>query len=172
MLSLRQKLKQLWLIVKKSQRKSRVNRLDFIRPKGRFYYPRRIMITTIGIDEVGRGLLGLGPLLVVAAKADTQLPTGLKDSKELTASRREQLVPDIEIACSIGEGWVQPEEIDELGLTGAMRLGVTRALLMLGAKEDVEIIMDGHINYCPDEYTNVVTVIGADKKAYPIVQRC
>jgi len=125
------------------------------------------MITTVGIDEVGRGCWA-GPLLVVAARATAPLPSGLTDSKLLTARQRERLVHDIEITCTIGEGWVQPEEIDELGLTAAMRLGVARALLAIGAEEDVEIIMDGHINYCPDEYSKVVTVIGADKK-YPIV---
>jgi len=34
----------------------------------------------IGIDEVGRGAWA-GPLLVVAARAKTTLPLGLKDSK-------------------------------------------------------------------------------------------
>lgn len=125
------------------------------------------MIITVGIDEVGRGCWA-GPLLVVAAKADSELPAGLKDSKALSARQRELLMPQIESSCTLGEGWVQPEEIDELGLTKAMRLGVSRALLALGADETIEIIMDGHINYCPENYQNVATVIGADKK-YPIV---
>jgi len=138
-----------------------------MRPKGRFCYQGNIMIKTVGIDEVGRGCWA-GPLLVVAAQAKAELPPGLKDSKELTTKQRELLAPEIETVCKIGEGWVQPEEIDELGLTKAMQLGVVRALLTLGVQEDVEIIMDGHINYCPEEYSKVVTVIGADKK-YPIV---
>lgn len=116
----------------------------------------------IGIDEVGRGSWA-GPLLVVAACAHKQLPSGLNDSKLLSAAKREALLEEIIEACRIGEGWVQPEEIDELGLTRAMQLGVSRALLSLGASYDARIIIDGHINYCPTEFMNVQTIIGADK---------
>jgi ribonuclease HII len=106
--------------------------------------------------------------LVVAARASSSLPSGLADSKLLSKKHRESLIGDIKDSCDIGEGWVQPEEIDELGLTAAMRLGVSRALLQLGATVDEEIIMDGHINYCPDDFTNVQAVIKADS-SYPIV---
>jgi len=121
----------------------------------------------IGVDEVGRGSWA-GPLLVVAAVVKTELPEGLKDSKLLTENQREKLIPDIEEACSLGEGWVQPEEIDQFGLTQAMRLGTARALLMLGASAKDQIIIDGNINYCPSEFVNVQAVIGADN-TYPIV---
>ncbi|MGH7250049.1 MAG: ribonuclease HII, partial [Minisyncoccia bacterium] len=70
--------------------------------------------------------------------------------------------------CKLGEGWVQPEEIDKHGLTQAMRLGVSRALIMIGAAEDSEIIIDGNINYCPGEFANVQAIIKADN-AHPIV---
>lgn len=115
----------------------------------------------IGIDEVGRGCWA-GPLLVVAARQVGELPASLTDSKKLTKKKRESLISDIKIACDIGEGWVQPEEIDEYGLAAAMRIGVSRALLMLGAEPDEEIIMDGTVNYCPDEFTNVNTIARAD----------
>lgn len=125
------------------------------------------MNSVIGIDEVGRGSWA-GPLLVVAAQTSGPLPQGLTDSKLLSAVKREKLMKDIETTCSFGEGWVQSEEIDALGLTRAMQLGVARALLAIGALRDAEIIMDGHINYCSDEFINVRTVIGADKNE-PIV---
>lgn len=121
----------------------------------------------IGIDEVGRGCWA-GPLLVVAARQASILPEGLADSKALSKAKRENLFGDIQITCDIGEGWVQPEEIDAHGLTAAMKIGVSRALLQLGALFDDEIIMDGHINYCPKEFTNVSTVIKADS-LHPIV---
>jgi ribonuclease HII len=122
----------------------------------------------VGIDEVGRGSWA-GPLLVVAARAKLTLPPGLADSKTLTRQQREVLIEQIIETCDIGEGWVQPEEIDKLGLTRAMRLGVGRALLSLGTKieEDI-IIIDGLINYCPEEFTNVRTVAKADS-LHPIV---
>lgn len=119
------------------------------------------MSVVVGIDEVGRGSWA-GPLLVVAATCEKQLPDGLKDSKVLTKKQREDLVERIENVCRLGEGWVQPEEIDELGLTAATRLGVSRALIMIGAEFDDQIIIDGHINYCPGEYSNVKTVIDGD----------
>lgn len=121
----------------------------------------------IGIDEVGRGCWA-GPLLVVAARQITQLPEGLGDSKLISKPKREQLYEEIKASCQLGEGWVHPEEIDEHGLTAAMRMGVCRALLSLGASLDDDIVMDGHINYCPTDYTQVRTVVKADS-AFPVV---
>jgi ribonuclease HII len=118
-------------------------------------------MSIIGIDEVGRGCWA-GPLLVVAARAITDLPEGLADSKALTKLARERLVPFIQEACEIGEGWVQPEEIDKLGLARAMRLGVARALMALGTMLDDEIVIDGLVNYCPEEFTAVQTIVKAD----------
>ncbi len=121
----------------------------------------------IGIDEVGRGAWA-GPLLVVAARQISGLPLGLRDSKVLSKKRREILRYDIELACEIGEGWVEPAEVDELGLSGAMRLGVERALTGLQAAKDEEIIVDGNINYCSATFTNAICVIDADA-THPIV---
>ncbi|MDZ7744898.1 MAG: ribonuclease HII [Candidatus Saccharibacteria bacterium] len=121
----------------------------------------------IGIDEVGRGCWA-GPLLVVAAQARSDLPTGLADSKTLSKNTRNKIYAEIIRSCSFSEGWVQPEEIDNLGLTQAMKLGVARALLTIGVDHDEDIIMDGHINYCPSQYVNVQTVVKADS-LHPIV---
>jgi ribonuclease HII len=121
----------------------------------------------IGIDEVGRGAWA-GPLLVVAARAKTALPVGLKDSKVLTKNKREQLIPALLRSCDFGEGWVEPAEIDQIGLTGAMQLAVKRALMHLVATESDEIIMDGTINYCGSEFMNVQCIARADA-THPIV---
>jgi ribonuclease HII len=119
----------------------------------------------IGIDEVGRGCWA-GPLLVVAAKGEN-LPA-VKDSKLLSRLQRETLYDQLSAACSFGEGWVEPAEIDEHGLTQAMRLAVKRALTALKVTHQDEIIMDGAINYCSPEFTNVQCVIKADS-LHPIV---
>ncbi len=121
----------------------------------------------VGIDEVGRGSWA-GPLLVVAARENRTLPVGLNDSKALTKLQREYLYDKIVDTCSLGEGWVQPHEIDEFGLSKAMYLGVSRALMELGAMLDEHIILDGIVNYCPIEFTNVDVVPKADK-SNPIV---
>lgn len=121
----------------------------------------------IGIDEVGRGCWA-GPLLVVAAREQSELPAGLDDSKKLSKKKRELLFYDITISCDIGEGWVTAAEIDACGLSSAMQLGVARALEALGAAPNEKIIMDGLINYCDPLYTQVECVAKADS-LYPIV---
>lgn len=121
----------------------------------------------IGIDEVGRGAWA-GPLLVVAARQNSDIATVLNDSKKLSKKQREELFDALQQFCSFGEGWVSPNEIDELGLTGAMKIGVKRALEGLDARRDEAIIMDGHINYCAPEYLNVVCEVKADAN-HPVV---
>ncbi len=121
----------------------------------------------VGVDEVGRGSWA-GPLLVVAAQATSELPDGVADSKMLTKIKRELLSVELKLACRFGEGWVQPEEIDEHGLAQAMRIGVNRALVALGTDLAAEIIIDGNINYCPVEFRNARCEIKADS-LHPIV---
>jgi ribonuclease HII len=121
----------------------------------------------IGIDEVGRGAWA-GPLLVVAVRATGALPAGLTDSKKLNMQQRTELAKRIIESCEIGEGWVEPSEIDELGLTGAMRRAVSRALIAVHASFEEPIILDGNVNYCADDYLNVETIIKADNSV-PIV---
>jgi ribonuclease HII len=119
------------------------------------------MGTIVGIDEVGRGCLA-GPLLVVAARAYDELPPGLKDSKLLSKSHREELRDLLSNCCAFGEGWVKAAEIDSYGLAKSLRLGVARALKVLGALAEEEIIMDGSVNYIPGKFKNSSVVIGGD----------
>lgn len=115
----------------------------------------------IGIDEVGRGCWA-GPLLVVAVRATNTLPSGLTDSKKLSKARRETLAYKLKDVCAVGEGWVTSSEIDELGLTAAMCLGVARALQAIEAHYNERIIIDGSYNYCSPEFGNVSCIVKAD----------
>jgi ribonuclease HII len=121
----------------------------------------------IGVDEVGRGCLA-GPLLVVAARATADLPTGLKDSKQMSRRQREEILDLLSISCEFGEGWVAAEEIDKHGLADGLRYGLARALFALKAVADDEIIYDGPINYAPPRFARVSCVIDADARV-PIV---
>ncbi len=123
----------------------------------------------IGIDEVGRGCWA-GPLLVVAARTriNNCLPNGLTDSKVLNRTTREKFAKLLLDYCDFGEGWVSALEIDQMGLTQAMRLGVSRALATIDAQYSEKLIMDGNVNYCAAEYTNVRCVVRADS-LLPIV---
>jgi len=116
----------------------------------------------VGVDEVGRGCLA-GPLLVVAARPISQLPAGLADSKLLSRAKREEFFELLIQTCEFGEGWVRPAEINQRGLTGAMRLGVKRALKQLKVDYREEIIMDGPINYFSGGYRRVNCLIDADE---------
>lgn len=115
----------------------------------------------VGIDEVGRGCWA-GPLLVVAARAKSELPNGLRDSKLMTKQQRLKILNMLSISCEFGEGWVSAIEIDRVGLANALRLGVKRALKSLSVMNDDEIVMDGKVNYLPAKYTAGKCLVDAD----------
>lgn len=105
-----------------------------------------------GMDEVGRGALA-GPVsvgVVVIDESCRSAPTGVKDSKLLTASAREQMVPRIErwsIAYAVGHAG--PDEIDAVGIMGGLRLAGRRALAQVGVVPDL-IILDGNHDWLTD----------------------
>lgn len=99
----------------------------------------------VGIDEVGRGCWA-GPVVAGAVVLDEPL-RGIKDSKLLTRQQRQNWAVKIEAAASyIGLGWSQASEVDELGLTQAVRLAMERALAKLPASYE-SIIIDGNYNF-------------------------
>lgn len=106
----------------------------------------------VGMDEVGRGAWA-GPLVVGAVVLDQNLPIidGLADSKLLRKAVREALSRVIcKQATAVGLGFVEPAEVDDLGLTAATTLACQRALAQINVVYD-QIIIDGAINYLPDE---------------------
>lgn len=100
----------------------------------------------VGIDEVGRGCWA-GPLVAGAVILTNKVP-GLNDSKKLSKKRRNELDLLIRENAVVGLGWVTPAEVDELGLTEAVRTAMQRAVDELQAEYD-EIIIDGNYNYLP-----------------------
>ena len=116
---------------------------------------------------MGRGCLA-GPLLVVAARAYSGLPDGLKDSKLLSRKQRVEILNMLSICCNFGEGWVKASEIDNFGLSRALTIGAARALRNLGASIEDELVLDGKFNYLPKKFINTKAVIGGDNLV-PIV---
>ncbi len=110
---------------------------------------------TVGIDEVGRGCWA-GPLVAgaVILPADFQLKdcsVHVRDSKKLTKKQRELTAKWVhENALAVGLGWVEPREIDAMGLTESVRQAMSRALEKIRMVYD-EIIVDGNINYFADD---------------------
>jgi ribonuclease HII len=115
-----------------------------------------------GVDEVGRGAWA-GPVVVGAAvSAAAPPPAGLTDSKLLTAPRREALVPELEAwATAYAFGAASPEEIDELGMTAALRLAAVRALEALPVRPDA-VVLDGSHDFLGEPWT-VRTVVKGDQ---------
>ena len=110
----------------------------------------------LGIDEVGRGPYA-GPLVIGACilgdwqnSENTEWIEKLTDSKKLSAKRREELYVLIkEKALAAATGWVSSAEIDEIGLSEALRLATRRAVEQI-QKTKVpfsEIIIDGTMNF-------------------------
>lgn len=100
----------------------------------------------LGIDEAGRGPWA-GPLVVGAVVLGGTVIDGLTDSKKLTKRKREALDTEIrQHAAAYALGWVSAMEIDELGLSEALRLACRRAVEQIRVPYH-EIIIDGTVNF-------------------------
>ena len=127
----------------------------------------------LGIDEVGRGPLA-GPLVVgaviLSCDSDEKRPewvSKLKDSKKLSAKKRETLSDLIlREAAAWGLGWVSASELDEVGISEALRLATRRAVKSVQGLHTPfsQIVIDGKVNFLSltplEKY--VTTVVKAD----------
>jgi ribonuclease HII len=99
---------------------------------------------TAGVDEAGRGPLA-GPVVAAAVILDPARPVqGLRDSKQLSASRRselEQAIRQRALAFAIGQASVQ--EIDRLNILQASLLAMRRAIEALVPAADF-VLVDGN----------------------------
>ena len=124
------------------------------------------MIWVCGVDEAGRGPL-VGAVVAGAVVLDPNNPIeGLKDSKKLSAARREFLYEQIlEKAKAWGVGEASPAEIDEINILQATMLAMRRAIedmtIRLGAWPDKALI-DG--NRCPELPIAAEAIVKGDAK--------
>ena len=124
------------------------------------------LIWVCGVDEAGRGPL-VGAVVAGAVVLDPNNPIeGLKDSKKLTAVRREYLYEQImEKAKAWGVGEASPAEIDEINILQATMLAMRRAVedltTRLGAWPDKALI-DG--NRCPELPIAAEAIVKGDAK--------
>lgn len=103
----------------------------------------------VGIDEVGRGPWA-GPLVFGAVVLGGAEIEGLTDSKKLSKKRREALAQEIhDKAAAVGLGWVSATEIDQIGLSDALKLACRRALEQIDVPYQ-QIVIDGTINFLKD----------------------
>jgi ribonuclease HII len=123
----------------------------------------------LGIDEVGRGPWA-GPLVVGAVVLGNTAIEGLADSKKLSPRRREALAVQIHAkAVAIGLGWVHAAELDEVGMSQALRLATVRAVEQIHTPYH-EIILDGTINFLSETSKgSYVTVLAKADALVPAV---
>ena len=127
---------------------------------------RRHQNLCAGVDEAGRGPLA-GPVVVSAVVLDpTKRIQGLKDSKQLTAKRREVLAPRIkQKALAWAVVYVDANTVDELNILQATLCGMTRSVELLGLIPD-EVFVDG--NRVPELTVPATAIVAGDSKVRAI----
>ena len=119
-----------------------------------------------GIDESGRGPLAGPVVAAVAILPPFKKIEGIKDSKKLSQSRREELFESItKEALDWGIGIVSERKIEEINILQATRLA------MLKAVQDMEIspeflLIDGPIHL--DTKISQQPIIDGDEKSFSI----
>lgn len=113
------------------------------------FSPESLAGLIIGVDEAGRGPLA-GPVVAAAVILCKPRPSGLDDSKKLTAARRAGLEEKIKRRCRWAVGVVEPDEIDRLNIFGATMLAMTLAVSALceqlaGYEAVSEVLIDGNL---------------------------
>jgi ribonuclease HII len=119
-----------------------------------------------GVDEAGRGPLA-GPVFAAAVILNPEKPiAGLRDSKKLTAAKREALAEIIKrdaIAWSIAQ--CSEAEIDALNILQATMLAMRRAIETLSSTPTLALI-DG--NRCPVCQIRTEAIVKGDDKVAEI----
>ena len=118
-----------------------------------------------GVDEVGRGPLA-GPVVAAAVILDPDhLPSGLNDSKTLSAARRDALYLEIMRHAHVAVASVPASVIDRINIRQATLLAMTRAVNALAVQPD-HVLVDGRdvpVLPCAGE-----ALIGGDGKSLSI----
>ena len=119
-----------------------------------------------GVDEVGRGPLA-GPVVCAAVIMPLDdIILGVDDSKKLSAKKREELSEKIvekAIACHICR--VEPQQIDEINILQATRLGMKNAVEALEVMPDY-VITDGNMTL--DIALPQMSIVKGDALSYSI----
>jgi ribonuclease HII len=119
-----------------------------------------------GVDEAGRGPLA-GPVVAAAVilPKDAHIP-GVNDSKQLSASQRENAYEEIiEAALAYRVAQIEPRIIDEINILQASRLAMREAVAGLTLKPDFALI-DGLP--VPDFPVDSLSVVKGDATCFPI----
>lgn len=129
-------------------------------------YPFSALDIVCGVDEAGRGPLA-GPVFAAAVILDPRRPIeGLRDSKKLTAARRDALAPQIKqhaLAWAVAE--CSHAEIDTINILQATLLAMKRAIEALATVPTIALI-DG--NRSPVMTIRCHAIVEGDDKIHAI----
>lgn len=99
----------------------------------------------VGIDEAGIGPWA-GPVVAAAVRLDPKaLPTGMADSKTLTASRRERAFEQIMALADVGIGIADVARIDRDNVLRASHWAMSEAVRGLSVAPDLALIDGKHV---------------------------
>ncbi|TAD76267.1 MAG: ribonuclease HII [Oscillatoriales cyanobacterium] len=124
-----------------------------------------------GVDEVGRGSL-FGPVVAAAVILSPEAAAilrdrGVRDSKQLSAAKRQALVEPIQaLAIAYGVAEASVEEIDRLNILGATFLAMRRAIALLDPPPD-RCLVDGN-RPIPDLAYPQDTLVQGDRQSVAI----
>ena len=123
------------------------------------------------IDEVGRGCL-LGDVVVCAIiMKDEELIEGVKDSKKVSAKKREKLYDVIiDSALGVGIGRVDAATIDEINIRQATLMAMQKAVENIKDKDGNKITPDHLLIDAETIYTTIpqTSMIKGDEKCHGI----
>ncbi len=119
-------------------------------------------VLVAGVDEAGRGPLA-GPVVAAAVIfRDGVVIEGVRDSKQLSAARRETLAALIrERAAAFALGTAEVAEIDALNILRASLLAMSRAVTALQISPQ-RVLVDG--NHLPELSCEARAVVGGDRR--------
>jgi ribonuclease HII len=128
------------------------------------WYTERNVHFLAGVDEAGRGPLAGPVVAAVVVLQDGQIIEGVRDSKKLSARRREELFAGIKSeAVDWALGIADVAEIDRLNILGATMLAMQRAIAGLSVTPQ-RLQIDGNQRpELPDELDRITqTLVGGD----------
>jgi ribonuclease HII len=128
------------------------------------WYTERNVHFLAGVDEAGRGPLAGPVVAAVVVLQDGQIIEGVRDSKKLSARRREELFAGIKSeAVDWALGIADVAEIDRLNILGATMLAMQRAIAGLSVTPQSLQIDGNQRPELPDELDRITqTLVGGD----------
>lgn len=131
-----------------------------------FLSPKKVLnvkddMVLCGMDEAGRGPWA-GPVVACALMFKRKfLIKGLRNSKDLTREKREEIYKKLTEKAWFGVGMAEHTEVDTLGLSKATNLAFSRAIEQLVSQKNVNkpdlLVIDGRDKFTlPLPYESVI----------------